>query len=517
MRENLYLSNNLKKIKFIFFFLLTISIIVQLIVINNYDHILSLVYLTLSNIIIYIYCFNENNLKNYPISIFSLIFTNMYSNCSAIFLKSIFLEPIDVNLYDSNFTYLYLFLFNLLLAFLHIIYKNSNFFNKLKVLLQNIFLKLNIDKTDDKNFIFFLGLSSLFLATLSVTFFGKIIYNSNSFGPNIVGDILNGTNIFFICPFIIFYTTKLYNYELTNRDKFYILISFILVIYISLGLNARSAFFDIIFVGILIYFFLLLIGNIEIKILRFNKLFFVFLFMIFLGNTIDKFSNTYLEVRGSRDITNPIENIKNHFSTFRDNKIRNTNIEENTKIFGEDYYSLDILNRMNIIKATDNVLYAKKYLNQIQINNILDYELNQIIALIPNPIIKIFSNNFDKNKYLEFTITSKIYKEVDKFFEGGKSNGISFGILLIYQNIFISIIFILSVLICYSILDSFKIKDKYLIILFVLLYTTSGSLINLISSGSVSDMLGTMIRIIPQGIIFYYLINVIYNKFIKSN
>ena len=517
MKNKSFIIENLKKIKFIFFLLLIISTFIQFFIITDYKNVLSVFYLFISNLMLAIYCFNLNNLIKYPISTFSLLFTNLYSNCSAIFLKSIFFESVDLNLYNPNFTFLYLLLSNFLLIFLHIVYKNSLFLESIKKYIQKIFLWLNIEKFNNKKFVFFLGLGSLSLAAISVTFFGKIIYNPNNSGPNILGDILNGTNIFFICPFIIFYTSQLYGYKLIKKDKFYLIISFILVIYISLGLNARSAFFDIIFVGMLIYFFLILIGEIEIKILRFNKLIFILLILITLGNFIDRFSNTYLEVRASRDITNPIENIKSHLKNLGAEKIRSSNFDNSTKIFGEDYYKLDILNRMNIVKATDNILFANRYLNTIQVDRILNYELNQIIALLPNPIIKIFSNKFNKNEYLEFTITSKIYKEVDKFFEGGKSNGISFGILLIYENFFISLIFLLTVLLSFALLDAFKINDKYLTIFFILIYSTSGSLINLISSGSVSDMLGTLFRIIPQGILFYYIIGLLYNKFNKSN
>ena len=91
-------------------------------------------------------------------------------------------------------------------------------------------------------------------------------------------------------------------------------------------------------------------------------------------NFIDRFSNTYLEVRASRDITNPIENIKSHLKNLGEEQIRSNNFDNSTKIFREDYYNLDIINRMNIVKATDNILFANKYLNTIQIDRILNYE-----------------------------------------------------------------------------------------------------------------------------------------------
>ena len=138
-----------------------------------------------------------------------------------------------------------------------------------------------------------------------------------------------------------------------------IFLSLILLLYISLGLNARSALFDTIVVGCLIYSFFILIGFTDIKILKFNKVFFLIVFFIFLGNAIDQFSDSYLETRAQRDITNPLQNIKNHFKSIKrgDNQVKRNELLSN-KIFREDYYPLNIINRINIVKATDNVLYA---------------------------------------------------------------------------------------------------------------------------------------------------------------
>ena len=506
------LESNLKKIKFLFLFLILISSLCQVFLINDFKDLYSLIFLILSNLIVLNYCFNIENLKNYPISTFSIIFTNFYSNCSALFFKSLFLEPVTGNLYNPNFTFFYLLIFNILIVVIHIFYKNLLFFNTLKKLIQKIFLFINLDKINNKEFLIFLGLFSLLIATISVTFFGSTIYSSNQFGPNIVGDILNATNVFFISPFIILFTTNIYNFKITKKNYFFIFISFILVIYLSLGLNARSAFFDILFVGILIYCFSFLIGANQIKVLRLNKIVFILIFSLLIGSYIDKFSDSYLDVRATRDITNPISNIKNHFKNFNNQKSNKVYEVTPDRIFDENYYQINILNRINIVKATDNILFSKKYLNKDQIDKILNYELNQILALVPNPVIKIFSNSFNKNDYLQFTITSKIYRSVDKFFKGGKSNGISFGIFFIYENIFFLTLFLLSVFLCFTLLDAFKYKNSYLIIFFVLIYSTSGSLINIISSGSLSDVIGTLIRSIPQSILFYFIIYKIFNK-----
>lgn len=194
-------------------------------------------------------------------------------------------------------------------------------------------------------------------------------------------------------------------------------------------------------------------------------------------------------------------------------KQKNKNKDQSNRIFKEDYYKISILNRINIVKNTDNVLYANLFLNSVQKNDLLDYELGQIISIAPQPIINIFSSTFNKSVFLQKSITSKIYKSVDKYFVGGKSSGSLFPILYVYNNYLYLSVFIFFVLISFSVLDSLKYDNRYLIILFIFLYSTSGGLINFISTGSTAKLVSILVRTLPQSIIIFALLNFIYKKF----
>lgn len=510
-----FFQNNLKKIKFTYGSLLIISLIIQLFLLENYNNIFSIFYLFTSNLLVFFYCLNEGNIRNFTISTYSILYICFYTNTSAIFLKSILFEPIDKNLFDPNFSFMFLFISNLILILIHIFYKQLIIFKNLKKFFQKIFLKLGAEQTKDKNYLFFIGIFSLVSAFIFYTFFGEFIYSDRFNEPNLIGDILNATNIFFICPFIVLYTSNIYKYDLTKINVFLILVSFLLILFISLGLNARSTFFDIFYVGILIYSLLFITGIIEIKVLRLNKIFFIVLICIIIATTIDRFSATYLDVRDLRDKTNPIKNIKNHFSSFLSATEKNNDIDT-TKIFREDYYSINIFNRVNIVKPVDNVLFANQFLIDVQKDELISYDYGKIIALVPNPIIKIFDNSFNKSFFLKDTITSRIYKKVDKYFLGSKSNGLSFPIFFIYKDFLIFIIFVLSVFVSFSFVDSFKYKNQYFIIFFVFLYSTPGGLINFIASGSISDLLGSLLRVFPQSIFLFLLANFFYRKFINK-
>ena len=315
-----------------------------------------------------------------------------------------------------------------------------------------------------------------------------------------------------MAPFIVLYTQKEYNFKIDKNDFFLIFVSLLIVIYLSLGLNSRSSFFDIIFNGLLIYSFLIFTGKIEIKVLRFNKIILIVLLSIYVGNYIEKFSETYIDVRNERLSTNPIFNIKNHLKTFTLSNAKDNYVHISKEIFNEQYYSVNILNRLNVIKATDNILYAKKYLSKNQINNLLDYEIGKMISILPGPLIKIFDQSFDKNVYLGFTLTSKAYMEVDKLYNSGKDNGLVFAILFLYENFYMNLAYFIIVILSFCILDAFKDKENYFILFFVLMYATSGGLINIVTSGSIADLSLTLFRIIPQSLIIFYLFNFFYSK-----
>jgi hypothetical protein len=209
--------------------------------------------------------------------------------------------------------------------------------------------------------LYFIGYITIFFGAFSITYLNEFIWRTSSLGPNLLGDLLNGLKILNISPFIVLYTFKIYEYDLKKEDYLKLLIFFLAALYLSLGLNSRSVFFDIFFTGLLIYCYFVFTGIIEIKVLRFNKIFFVLLISILLSNYIDRFSNSYLQVRDYRNNINPIQNIKNHFNFFNVKKndyLKTRNAEISSQIFREDYYEINFLNRINVVKATDNIIYA---------------------------------------------------------------------------------------------------------------------------------------------------------------
>jgi len=507
-----FLETNLNKIKSLTFIFLIFSCLIQLVILENYENIFSILFLFLSNLLILRYCLNQNNIINYPVSIFAIIFFNIYANGGALFFKSILLEDLTLNLYQPNKTFFILLLFNIFILLNHFFYKKIKTLEKFKIKIFKILNFININeqnKNEVKNFFIYLGITSVLFASISFTFFGSFIYVQNQGSPNFLGDLINGINIFYISGFIVLFSNNFYNFDFSRKDYFLVFASGALIFYLSLGLNSRSAFFDLAFVGLLIYVFHYFIGFFEIKVLRLNKIFFIFVLLIISTSLIDRFSQTYIESRELRDKTNPIQNVKNHFSSFLDGNVnREYEYFTSVNIFNENYYKVQLLNRMNIIKATDNVLYAKNFLNNQQINNLISYEKNQTISILPNPIIKIFSSSFDKGRYLNYSMTSKIFIEADRSFGGSKSNGLIYPIVYIYQDFLIIIMTVVILIVCFLFLDAFynRNEKKFSILLFLFFYSTGGGVVNSISQGSISDLTALIVRDIPQSLLIIFIL-----------
>jgi len=509
-----YLSSNLKKIKFIFISILLIALIIQLFLIDDFKNFDCLIYLTISNLLIYFYCFKENTIKKYPISNFSLIFINIYSNSGALYFKSFTLESVKSFMYQPNITFFYLLLFNFFMIIIHIFYRNFSIFYFLKKYFNKFFLLFEKNQILDKKCLLYLGFFSILIGSLGITFLNKYIWSDKAIGPSLFGDLINGIKVFYVCPFILLFTKKFYEFQINKKEYLIIIICSFLIVYLSLGLNSRSVFFDILFTGVLIYLLLVLVGFIEIKVLRFNKLVIIFILLIFISNFIDKFSKSYLKARQFRDNTNPIQNIINHYQLLKiknSSVLINVNDRNSNKIFNENYYNINFLNRINVSQLADNIFYAKNFMHKKEIEAILDYEKKKFLGILPSPLIKIFNPYYNKAIYFD-TVTSQIYSKIEKFSVGGKSNGIIFSILIFYESYLFYTIFFLATLLVFSILDSFVSKNNISILLFILLYATSGGLINVIAGGSLFNFIANLFRDFPQSILILF----IFGKFFKN-
>ena len=174
-----YIESNSSKIKNLSIIFLILCTLIQLIVLKNYNNIFSILFLFMSNLLILNYCLKKENIFNYPVSIFSIIFLNIYANGGTLFFKSVLFEDLTQNLYQPNHTFFLLLVFNAVILFTHFFYTKIKFFDRVKLKINNLFKFIKIDNENKvmiKDFFILLGLSTVVFASISFTFFGNFIY-----------------------------------------------------------------------------------------------------------------------------------------------------------------------------------------------------------------------------------------------------------------------------------------------------------------------------------------------------
>jgi hypothetical protein len=178
-----YIESNSNKIKNLSIIILILCTLIQLIILKNYDNIFSILFLFLSNLLILNYCFKKENIFNFPVSIFSIIFFNIYANGGTLFFKSILFEDLTQNLYQPNYTFFLLLVFNVVILFTHFFYTKIKFLDRVKLKINNLYRFIKIDNENKvmiKDFFILLGISTVVFASYIFYFFWKFYLSSKT-------------------------------------------------------------------------------------------------------------------------------------------------------------------------------------------------------------------------------------------------------------------------------------------------------------------------------------------------
>jgi len=89
-RKN-FSDKNLKFITPFFYVTLFLSFLIQLLLVKKNEEMYVVFFQFFANLIIFVYCFNKNNLLKFPVSIAVIFFFNILCSGGAIFFKTFFL------------------------------------------------------------------------------------------------------------------------------------------------------------------------------------------------------------------------------------------------------------------------------------------------------------------------------------------------------------------------------------------------------------------------------------------
>ena len=504
-RKN-FSDKNLKFVTLFFYITLFLSFLIQVLLVKKNEEMYVVFFQFFANLIIFVYCFNKNNLFQFPVSIVVIFFFNILCSGGAFFFKTFFLESLSKNLSLPFNTFSFLFLCNIYIIVSHIIYKHINFIQKCRYFFSDILVKLKVNQFNIKepNFYFFLGYFSILLPSVLVFFFKNTSEN--------ILVITRALAVFLNAPILIL---LLYKDYYSKNLFFYINIIILVFIYMftSLAVNSRSGVFDYFGLVIILIFLRLLFGYVKLSTRRLFKYILSIPFLFLLIFIFENISNTMLQSRVFRASFSPTESLKYFYDNF-------TIFEKNGKssdlfahdLFPENYYRISIVNRINVVNFVDNIIYSEKYLAASQINDFKNFEINKIISIFPDPFLRPFLDKFSKKDYTT-TIASKIFQILDPDYSGNLTAGSMFAILKMYYGYYFFLFFLPFLLLQFAILDSFFIKNQFSPILFFLLWSTGTSFLNSLLAPSFSAWLLFIFRTVPQSIILYIVLFYLYKIF----
>ena len=325
--------------------------------------------------------------------------------------------------------------------------------------------KFKLINLSDVNYLIIISiliiLLRIFIYDLTITPIERQSYDSKNL--SIIQDISKGLGFFIYMPIILFFSKYLYDSDKFEYKFIYIGIYFIALIFISFSTNSRSIIFDPIFLILIITFVLYLFNRIKLKEYYF-RIILICILALPIANFFEKISSNLAYQRSFAIERTPIENVIEVVTSIASNENKNFlkfNQEFTTKsFFGEDYYNNSLFNRLNILLVNDNFIYIKKNISKNQIEIFKELQKNKIIAIIPQPLINLFTNNFNKRDYL-YSTASIFYK---KFSEDDTSLSIGSSLISLYI-IFDKWIFLICTFIFipfFLIFDFFMMKKKYI-------------------------------------------------------
>ena len=511
--------NILKNIIFIFSF---ICLVFQFTISNEFNDYICVFLIYISNIFVTIYCFNNKNISDYPISS-NIIFVSYFINIGGVlYFKTITTSLITDKLNLPLNTILYLIIFNFVIIISHYFYKKLNVINEIRNNLSNFFLKKNLITIPSNKFLIFIGSIGIILKLFYYDLNTAIGEQTLNQYPSLFRDITIGITYFIYAPFLILFSKKLYNLSDEKKYNFILFLFFTTILFLSMSTGSRSLLFDL---GLFIFFVFLI--YVQQEYIKLNKSFLFTMVIILLVSlpimtVLDTISKAYLLDRSKNTQQSPIKNFTttiNRIMNYEQTKSDVKEIYELSDFFqSEEYYDNSIFNRFNILLVNDNINYVLGNISPSKMNEIKKHEFNKIISIIPQPIINIFNKDFIKTDYLSVSMGSFIYRAYDQYSVGRLNIGsFPFAMMYYYKILWPIYLFLLSIFV-FFVFDSFYHQKNKIIspIVFFLFYATFGGALNIFTSSEISKLISLTVRNVPQTIILYFLLykcyNYIFNK-----
>lgn len=378
------------------FIVLSVFAITQIFIDNSYENIISVLITFFCSLLSFLYI-EKSWKKGYFLSTIPIIGCLVGTQLGPLVFQTLSLAPVIFNLRLTYITFFYTGFMLLSLLVGHYLYLNSNGCRLLRNTLHKGFYRFDLFSNVPTGFITILT----FLAFISI-----YIGATNSIETGDTGGKFFSTfSIFTMLP-LFYFVQGIQNEKISNK-KYYIIIGFYFLALIALGIvrNSRGMFanFALCFFLIFIYFVYTKRVVLTKKIVMLIAI--LLIPLIYFFKILSILSNAMLAVRGDREDIKGLDLLKltlnnNASSNMHQNISQFYTLRPDINGYNEIYLENDFLGRLVSIKYSDNVFYYSQFFDHNQYFKLNSFFVNKIIAIVPQPIINIFLDGFNKDDYI---------------------------------------------------------------------------------------------------------------------
>ncbi|KAA8732064.1 hypothetical protein F4V57_10585 [Acinetobacter qingfengensis] len=509
---------NIKKNSLNIVLFVSIFAIVQFFIDFTYQNVLSTLITWFLSILGILYI-KQTLCKGYFLSLLIVASVILSTQLGPLIFQTLYLTPVSFNLQMSYMVFLYtgVMLCSLILG--HFIYVNSKPFKRLQLSINDIFKnKLILFQDVSGGFVLLLTSLSFF-----AIYFGGV--NDVEIG-DVGGKFLAIFSFFTMLPLVYFYQ-GIENNKRSQSYYFYVIgLYFIALVILGIMKNSRGTFANFALFFIFILFYLIYCNRIKITKQRLVIGLALIIPMVALFNFLGLVSGAILQARSLRSDINGFGLVIETFNillNMHSGEISKSDIGVNANVnfssYNEFYLNNDFLARLVTIKFDDNMLFYSKDISFDKYFEINQFFYDKTVSLLPQPLINIFTNDFNKSNYI-YSYGDWIYSLAGQGGIGGFKLGSVAVSGLNLSGLFFYVILIIFSPFLFSLIDalSFRVlykKNNYRVVLSVMSILLLQPIFMLFNGDSLMGIIDFLLRGLWQAIFAYCLLLFLYKFLFK--
>lgn len=510
-------SSNIQ-IKVIRDFLLAIAVACSLIQVaffgSEEGNIISTLLALISSTAAIMYSLQPRLLEKYPISSMMILSFNFSSISGALIFKTVELSALVEYLMNPMTTFGALAVVQFTLILSHAAYRRLGFMRFIRnMLATRILLPFKVFKIPSVRqcwLMGLIGLISIVASRLNMHGYGNQFSNSS-----ILDKFLEGFNFLALTPFLIPFLGHIDKDSKVEKGSYLgVGVYFLILLALGIMLNTRSLFFDgLATIGTVVFLFMGT-GKIRVKFSTLAKTIIVLLVAVPVFSFLSDLSTAMVMVRGNRSDVSGVELFKETLDALQDRDSLSAFEKMNNVLltgeYNENYLNGPLLKRLIITKYHDNMFHYIDDFPQDGSSKLRGDITEKVLAIFPSPFLDVFGIELDK-KQLGFSSGDYIYYIAHGVGLGGHRVGSMVAEGFALAGFLFPIVLFMGAFFVYAIYDAFTIFKPGVIVFSPLIlvnswYLLGGSAGITFSAESVSNLIGGLIRGVPQLVLLYFIV-----------